>query len=788
MQEWFELANIATKADFFCLLGCLVAVFLMTVLLSGEASSAGLACGNSCRGWLGFVAVGMFLLLLAWCCLLKIAELHGLSILCVLPQDWLRGVPAEECWQARKPPEAVAEALAAWVAEGPRDGMEGVLTAWLWVPEGLLCAGARAVSWPKRCLPHRCHGLGREAWPSRWWEWREALFGCIAWACAASLAVAAAASCQRRCRRLPPPTSYPWSWALSSVIWMFNVIGVVMLTTEPAVWFWRFLLDALVSSSKAAVRAAQAVRGGRSPRTSVEPMQNGSPRLEDAIVTMVCGWLAARWIYVQVSARLEKRAARQRPRQGVLHALANPFRAQLEDNFSSSVRASAVVSSHGCAAHLGTRSYVMPRNSSEHLGGAGADDRAADDYLHEKCRAFVKDRRRLLGEESAGAGALSGRIILQVRRCSLLEDSLLELAVLPVAVLLARRMTVMFHDEAGVDTGGVTRDWFDGLAKTLAEEACEQADLEEGAGFYGLLAALPDGSLLPRPSRADASESEVAARLQRLFAVGRLLALAVVREIPLPLSLAGAACKHILLCPVDANDIRQLEPDFYRHRVEAILRPSGVAEMEAILGERVRFTAAPTDAHRGTVEELMPGGAERLVTEDNKEEYVALLCEARLCGGIRCELACLLQGFWDVLPVSLLRRHGVTPRELAVLISGVHHLDPEEWRRNTRTGSGVTSSQVQVIDWFWDLVRFTLTEEQRCLLLHFATGASRLPPGGFVRLRPPFTLEVSTTGSAGRLPVGQTCINRITLHLYASKWELRDKLLMAITSEGFGLP
>ncbi len=51
-----------------------------------------------------------------------------------------------------------------------------------------------------------------------------------------------------------------------------------------------------------------------------------------------------------------------------------------------------------------------------------------------------------------------------------------------------------------------------------------------------------------------------------------------------------------------------------------------------------------------------------------------------------------------------------------------------DWRRHT-TLRGYAETDA-LITWFWDTVA-QLSTADRALLLHFATGTSRLPPGGF---------------------------------------------------------
>jgi E3 ubiquitin-protein ligase HUWE1 len=337
----------------------------------------------------------------------------------------------------------------------------------------------------------------------------------------------------------------------------------------------------------------------------------------------------------------------------------------------------------------------------------------------------------------------------------------------PVLELLAPNMVVAYSEEMGSDAGGLTRDWFHAVATELANGA----DDLQGTSLF---ATAPDGTLIPRPVQPQDDQD----KFRLLLAAGRFLALAVYREQPLPISFGLITCKHILGVPVGMDDVRQLDPEFYRGRVEAVLRRGGLASLNAVLDDPLTFMSAASPVHP-IPEPLKEGGESIQVSDENKTEYVQLLCEAYLCSGIRREIQSLLQGFYALLPYPTLRHCGVTPRELSILITGIAVLDAHDWRINSYGGD------TQVHMWFWELVQ-DLDAEQRCMLLHFATGSSRLPPGGFRSLKPPFTVSVNS-GSSDRLPVAHTCANQLVLQEYDSKAQLEEKLLLALSTESFEL-
>lgn len=89
-----------------------------------------------------------------------------------------------------------------------------------------------------------------------------------------------------------------------------------------------------------------------------------------------------------------------------------------------------------------------------------------------------------------------------------------------------------------------------------------------------------------------------------------------------------------------------------------------------------------------------------------------------------------------------------TPSELALLISGVPEIDVDDWQMNTRVSHDTSLCSIvqllvqycsvkesgNIVLWFWKLVR-SLKEEEKALLLKFATGSPCVPLGGFASLQ-----------------------------------------------------
>eukprot|EP00930_Biecheleria_cincta_P003788 TRINITY_DN104700_c0_g1_i1.p1 TRINITY_DN104700_c0_g1~~TRINITY_DN104700_c0_g1_i1.p1 ORF type:complete len:525 (+),score=95.40 TRINITY_DN104700_c0_g1_i1:135-1709(+) len=358
---------------------------------------------------------------------------------------------------------------------------------------------------------------------------------------------------------------------------------------------------------------------------------------------------------------------------------------------------------------------------------------------------------------------LPWRLVIRVERNNALQQSLTCLGFARSHDLLAQSLSINFHGEQALDAGGVTRDWFDSLGQSISSEA------EKGDGYFMVL---PDGTLRPRPYET---------RFDALYSVGRLLGLALWYEIPLPMPLGSVACKFLLDVPIGSEDLQRLDPDFVQFRVNPLLRPEGVKELEEALGEPLTFMSAATELRES--KELCPDGENKRVTEENKGEYLRLLCEHHLCGDMQEQIQVLVEGFRDIFPKDILACSGISHRELALLISGFPELDVDDWRRNTALNS--TGSD-ELIEWFWEMVK-EMTTEERAKLLHFATGSSRLPASGFAGMRPPFNVSVQGD-EREHLPHAHTCGNQLVLPRYESKDQLTEKMKVALANDaGFGL-
>ena len=242
------------------------------------------------------------------------------------------------------------------------------------------------------------------------------------------------------------------------------------------------------------------------------------------------------------------------------------------------------------------------------------------------------------------------------------------------------------------------------------------------------------------------------------------------------------------------DSMAEIEPEFHRSLV-ALLRAPMASEQNAWAVDMLTFSREASGD--GGVVELVPGGAEVAVTDENKARYVAALARHR---ATVVDGACTLkavrsmrEGLNDVVPTRLLR--GFSPEDLRRLVCGVDTLCPKAWRSATRhsdfgasastsvqggvggVGDGARGGEHAVVGWFWRAVE-SLTPERRSALLQFWTGASTLGPTGFDGCE--FRLTLASHLAPHSLPESQTCSRTIKLAEYGSFDQLRRKLIMAL--------
>uniref|UniRef100_A0A3B3T4X8 E3 ubiquitin-protein ligase n=1 Tax=Paramormyrops kingsleyae TaxID=1676925 RepID=A0A3B3T4X8_9TELE len=361
------------------------------------------------------------------------------------------------------------------------------------------------------------------------------------------------------------------------------------------------------------------------------------------------------------------------------------------------------------------------------------------------------------------SNALPSHVKITVSRQTLFEDSFQQIMALK-PYDLRRRLYVIFRGEEGLDYGGLAREWFFLLShEVLNPMYC----LFEYAGKSNYCLQINPASAI-NPDH-----------LSYFNFIGRFIAMALFHGKFIDTGFSLPFYKRMLNKKLTIKDLESIDPEFYNSLIW--IRDNNIEEC----GLEMYFSVDMEILGKITSHDLKPDGADLLVTEENKEEYIGLMAEWRFSRGVEEQTKAFLDGFNEVVPLQWLQYFD--EKELEVMLCGMLEVDLQDWQRNT-VYRHYTRNSKQVI-WFWQLVK-EVDNEVRLRLMQFVTGTCRLPLGGFAELmgsNGPQKFCIEKVGKETWLPRSHTCFNRLDLPPYKSFEQLKEKLLFAIEeTEGFG--
>ncbi|KAF0927506.1 hypothetical protein E2562_034000 [Oryza meyeriana var. granulata] len=360
----------------------------------------------------------------------------------------------------------------------------------------------------------------------------------------------------------------------------------------------------------------------------------------------------------------------------------------------------------------------------------------------------------------------------KIRRNRLLEDAFDQLSMLseedlkgPIRVVFVNEHGV---EEAGIDGGGIFKDFMENITRAAFDVQ------------YGLFKETADHLLYPNPGSGLVHEQH----LQYFHFLGSLLGKAIYEGILVDVPFATFFLSKLKHKYNFLNDLPSLDPELYRHLLSLKHYDGDISQLE------LYFVIVNNEYGEQSEEELLPGGRDMRVTNENVITYIHLVANHRLNYQIRAQSTHFLRGFQQLIPnewINMFNEH-----EIQVLISGsLESLDIDDLRSNTNYSGGYHPDH-ELIDIFWEVLKSFSSHNQK-KFLKFVTGCSRGPLLGFQYLEPKFCIQ--RAGVPGmeeededRLPTSATCMNLLKLPPYRNKAQLESKLLYAINAEaGFDL-
>ncbi|KAI9194675.1 hypothetical protein LWI28_008103 [Acer negundo] len=370
-----------------------------------------------------------------------------------------------------------------------------------------------------------------------------------------------------------------------------------------------------------------------------------------------------------------------------------------------------------------------------------------------------------------GSHGVFTRNRFRIRRDHILEDAYSQMSALSeedlqgaIRVSFVNELGV---EEAGIDGGGIFKDFMENITRAAFDVQ------------YGLFKETSDHLLYPNPGSGMIHEQH----LQFFHFLGTLLAKAMFEGILVDIPFATFFLSKLKQKYNYLNDLPSLDPELYRHLIFLKHYEGDISELE------LYFVIVNNEYGEQTEEELLPGGNDIRVTNENVITFIHLVSNHRLNFQIRQQSSHFLRGFQQLIEkdwIDMFNEH-----EIQLLVAGsLDSLDFDDLRVNTNYAGGYHSEHY-VIEMFWEVLKSFSLENQK-KFLKFVTGCSRGPLLGFKFLEPLFCIQRAAGDASDdhldRLPTSATCMNLLKLPPYRSKEQMSTKLLYAINAEaGFDL-
>uniref|UniRef100_A0A0B7B3C0 HECT domain-containing protein n=2 Tax=Arion vulgaris TaxID=1028688 RepID=A0A0B7B3C0_9EUPU len=348
-------------------------------------------------------------------------------------------------------------------------------------------------------------------------------------------------------------------------------------------------------------------------------------------------------------------------------------------------------------------------------------------------------------------------LVLSVTRQNLVQDTLRQLHGKHSADF-KKPLKVIFQGEEAVDEGGVRKEFFMLLLREVMDPKYGMFRTHDISGFQWF-----------NPSTFEEAHM--------FNMIGTLCGLAIYNFTIIDLHFPLALYKKLLKRGVSLDDLKELMPDVGKG-LQDLLDFEGNEFSDVF---ELTFEVMQEQYGEMKSVELSTDGANRVVDQSSKLEYVNLYADYILNKSVKIQFDAFSEGFHNVCGGVVLDLFH--PQELQAMVVGNEDYDFLEFEKNTDY-KGEYHRYHPTISIFWEVFHEMPLEDKKKFLL-FLTGSDRIPVFGMKYVK---MIIQPTGGGEDFLPVAHTCFNILDLPKYTTKERLQMKLLLAIQqTEGFGL-
>ena len=344
---------------------------------------------------------------------------------------------------------------------------------------------------------------------------------------------------------------------------------------------------------------------------------------------------------------------------------------------------------------------------------------------------------------------------------------------------LHRNLQIYFIEEVAHDAGGVEREWYSTIFKEIFSEA---------NNFFYEIKQKSDAQNTYFISN-NINEKYLNKKGMYYSFIGVLFAKALLDKILIPYKLNPIILKYFIYFndsnasenPLNIYTIDDIK--YYDNEIFNSLKSLLLSDLNS--NEDIFFVWNIN----GREINLIDGGNNILVKNNNKQLFVDKVVELICFKSIELELSSLKKGFINIMSINYIKIF--TIEELSFVLSGQSSINLYDWKSNT-IYKGNLKEKSQIIQFFWEVLS-ELNNEQLLIFYKFCTGSTRVPLDGFSSLSGPrnkimkFTIESindeDNNNKCKKLITAQTCFNSIILPEYKTKDEMKKAIYIILEND-----
>ncbi|CAD8145667.1 unnamed protein product [Paramecium pentaurelia] len=325
---------------------------------------------------------------------------------------------------------------------------------------------------------------------------------------------------------------------------------------------------------------------------------------------------------------------------------------------------------------------------------------------------------------------------------------------------LKNEFQIEFLNEPGIDAGGLLKEWFSKLSQEILNPRNQLFTKTINSRKYKIY-------------RLSSNDPD---HLQKFEFVGKIYAKAILQGQLIQGKIVKSFFKHILGRNLTINDFKSIDKTKYL-TLTKILNEKFSCDLEWEYQVHNCVECEDEDYCINTeILELIPGGRNISVTEENKKQYIRELCYSILAKNIEDQIKAFQKGFFSLIPQKYIKIFD--QNQIEQLLCGKTEIEIEDLIKNLKFKDYDVNNQV--IQWLFNVLK-SFSNDMLSKFLWFVAGSGLVPIGGFINLPKPIIIKKFTTNNDDQsLPISHTCTLTMELPEYSSEQILKDKLELAI--------